>query len=1024
MAVSFRGAAPIRLRQYRLALACTGEYGQAKGGTVESVLASMNTALNRVNQVFQMETAIRLQLIENNDQLIFLDAQNDPYTQPRNAAFTINQNITVLNETLGGFTGYDVGHVFTLGCDDSVAGTAARSSACTLNKGAGITCHFTDNVEFIAIEVMAHEIGHQFGCFHTWNNCPNFADQYAPADAYEPGSGSTIMSYAGACGSANNITNQADDYYHAGSLEDFIAFSRQGEGATCGTLVGMENNRPEVVLPYSDGFFIPRSTFFELEAIGSDPDGGPITYCWEQYDTGPSGPPGSPEGTAPLFRTFPPTESPLRVFPRLGKILSNNFDNTEVLPSYGRRLRFRCTVRDNHPEAGGVAWAQVEFRADSESGPFQVITPNTADISWTVGSYQEINWDVANTDNDRVNCQKVNILLSTNGGNSFPITLLEGTDNDGTAFITVPDAVSSQARIRIEAADNIFFDLSDRNFSIEAATAPGFALELAPQDFAPLCLPEPAIIDIQSSSILGFDSPISLELVGELPAGAFASFGQNTLNPGESTTLTLSFTEFLEEALNLEVQATAEGVDTALRNLQLTTVSNDFSDMALTSPEDGRSDIVLSSDFDWEPSADANTYDFQLASSASFTSNSIVESAEGLTESAFESAATLEDSELYFWRVRPVNECGPGPWLPAYVFQTAEVVCNGYTPTDLPINLPTAVNTKTSKLMVEDEGIIADVNISNLEIRFAPVNSLRITLVSPAGTEAVVYNRACLNTNQVELTLDDEAPEDIPCPPTDFQLAQPDNPLSVFDGESTAGEWQLRVEVVASGFTSGSIRSWQLDFCAAGGGFAPPTLLTNEPLAVPPGEGTTITPDFLEAQDESANATQLTYTILSPPAHGILTRWSLGDTLGQGDKFSQATINTFNLGYIHDGSDTQSDSFTFFVENGFGGFTPGQAFTIIIDEDAMVSTEEAAPANSLRLFPNPAREELNLQFERPVSGPVTLRLLSLQGREVRQQRFDESGSMRLNLSGLPAGIYLVQVQTAKVMFTEKVMVGR
>ena len=183
--------------------------------------------------------------------------------------------------------------------------------------------------------------------------------------------------------------------------------------------------------------------------------------------------------------------------------MSNNYDNQEVLPTYDRELTFRCTVRDNNDEAGGAVWEELTFRADETAGPFLVTTPNTADITWNVGDYQEVIWDVANTTNPRVNCNYVNILLSTDGGFTYPYMLVENTANDGSAFVSVPDAISTDARIRVEAANNIFFDISNANFAIEAAAAPGYALDVTPSSVPLYCLPtDPLAFDISTTSCL------------------------------------------------------------------------------------------------------------------------------------------------------------------------------------------------------------------------------------------------------------------------------------------------------------------------------------------------------------------------------------------------------------------------------------------------------------------------------------------------------------------------------------------
>lgn len=1011
----------ITLRTFKLALACTGEYSQYHGGTKELVMAELVRVVNRLTQIFERDLAIRAELIDNNDDIIFLNGATDNLSNGE-TGLLLAENGPVINPIVG-INSYDYGHVLNIHNTGSY-GVALLASVCQVEiKAAGVSGFSAPEGDPFVISIVAHEMGHQFGANHTMSSCHNISS----GTAFEPGSGSTILSYAGICGGGNNVQFFTSDYFHVASLQEIFNYTRNATGNTCPEKTLTTNTEPTVTIPLQGGFFIPTGTPFELVAEATDAEGDALTYCWEQYDLGPLNTGlGTPEGDAPSFRSFPPTEDPMRVFPKLEKILDNNYDKTEVLPTYGRNLTFRCTVRDNNPQGGAAVWSQIRFHVDSTSGPFEVLAPNTFADLWIVGANTEIRWDVANTTNDIVGCQSVNIKLSLDGGYTYPITLLENTENDGSAFITVPDAETTQARVRIEAANSIFFDVSNQNFVIEAATEPGYALNLSPNDIAPHCLLDPAVIEIQTVSILGFDEPISLELIGDLPDGASYSFSQNPVNPSESTTLTITFENFFEETLDLQVQAVTASLDTAYRQLQLTTVSNDFSSMALVEPADGRDDIQLQTGFSWLGTEDANSYDFELSTNATFT-GPLVESAYGLTTTEYYPENFFDNNQRFFWRVRPVNECGPGPWLTPFVFQTISVDCaDSGIASDLPVNLPNQATTRTSSVFVNTDGTISDLNVKNLEVEFNPVRSLRITLVSPAGTRAILFNRNCFtNTGDIELSFDDEAPEDIPCPPTGFVPAQPEEPLSVFDGESSLGQWTLEVRIVETGFGVGTVKNWQLEFCAAAP-TTPPILLTNEVLRVPPGQANTITDNFLKAEDDAAGPDQLTFTLLQPPAHGQLYRWSMDEVLATGSLFTQSTINTFNLVYVHDGSDTQEDHFTFIVDDGQGGFIPTQTFNIVIDENAVVSTGEATPANSIRLFPNPAQDQVTIGFQRAIGGETVVQLLTLQGQAVQQRRFPEAGrqQLQLNTAGLPAGIYFVNVQTEEGIFTEKLVIQR
>ncbi|MBX2870818.1 MAG: T9SS type A sorting domain-containing protein [Saprospiraceae bacterium] len=998
----------LSLRTYNLALACTGEYAQAKGGTVELVLATMNTAVNRVNLIFEQEVAIRLLIIDRNDELIFLDPATDPYLDARNGTQLLTQNTAIINARIG-FGTYDIGHVFTRGCDNGLAGVANPSSVCQSNKGAGVTCHFTNDVERIAVDVMAHEIGHQFSCGHSWNNCPNSASQRSPENAFEPGSGSTIMSYAGLCGS-NNVQPNADPYYNIGSLEDFIKFSREDGGNNCPTITETGNHLPTITDEYEDGFTIPINTPFRLSANAADEDGDMLTYCWEQFDTGPFGQLGSPTGDAPLFRSYPPVEDSTRYFPNLGALLNNATLDVEVLPAYSRFLTFRCTARDNNPEAGGIAWTEVAFKSSDTAGPFLVTAPNTTSDSWTAGSSAEVFWDVANTDNEIVNCQKVNIYLSTDGGLTYPTLLLAETANDGQAFVTVPDVTTTDARVMVAAANNIFFDISNRDFTIEAGQSPTFTLSIDPLASLNLCPPTDVSIQIDAFPTAGFSGPITLEVVGDLPANTTASFSQNPIDVNQSSQLELSLQDFSEGTFDFLIKAYS-GTDTIYRDVRISTVSNDFSDLALMSPADGTRNIVLSTDFSWAASDNADTYGIEIATSPVFAPETIILQENDISGSTYSPSIQFDDNQLYFWRIKPRNVCGDGPFSAPFAFQTSTAACVEIMSTGDPVILPgSGLPTRELQINVPDGGTISDLNIPRIRGSFQPVNSLRFTVISPNNTAVVLFDQNCGNTTNIDIGFDSDAPLPIQCAPDDNLIFQPVESLDVFDGEDAQGDWTLKVEVVESGFGGGGrIEDWVLEYCAS---LNPslPAVLTNDTLFVPPSQFNIITRSKLEIQDPDQSSLELAYTIITPPAYGNVL--FDGVPLNVGDQFLQAHINDNRIVYEHDGTDIVFDQFTFIVEDGTGGWLPTQAFQIKIDENAVVGTVDPIHTAQIRVFPNPADDQVQVVFEEPWEDRIQLDLVNLQGQVLhRQVGVPLSQNFQFDVRTYPAGVYFLQLRS-------------
>ncbi|HEX8117522.1 MAG TPA: M12 family metallo-peptidase, partial [Pyrinomonadaceae bacterium] len=313
------------------------------------------------------------------------------------------------------------------------------------------------------VDYVAHEMGHQFGANHTFNatteSCHNNRN---PTTAYEPGSGSTIMGYAGICG-PSDLQRNSDSYFHVASLEEILDYVTSEEVRAVPRLT-RTNNRPPAVVA-GQRFVVPKGTPFRLDAVGTDADGDVVTFDWEQFDLGKESPPDDDGDEArPIFRSFNPSKAAARFFPLLESLTAGRLPPGEALPARTRQMSFRVTGRDNRSGGGGVSVADATVSVITDSGPFVVNGPAAA-AAWTVGTRQAVAWSVAGTSAAPVNCGRVRVSLSTDGGKTFTV-LVPSTPNTGSAAVTVPNTPTERARVMVEAVDNAFFNLSPGDFRV------------------------------------------------------------------------------------------------------------------------------------------------------------------------------------------------------------------------------------------------------------------------------------------------------------------------------------------------------------------------------------------------------------------------------------------------------------------------------------------------------------------------------------------------------------------------------
>ena len=459
--------APSILRVYRLALAANSYYVDAvydknlPASRFDQAAAAMTRTVNRVNEIYESEHGIQLIFVDNEAKLIYTDANSDPYravNSDATAALAVNQKN--LDLVLGN-SNYDIGHLFTT----QTQGLASVGSVCNENyKAQGVTGISNPTGDAFDVDYVSHEMGHQFGANHTFNStsgaCKGNRFQYT---AFEPGSGSTIMGYAGPglC-DPYSVQDHSDAYFHIASLIEIQAYIKDttpGSGGSCPTLKPLSFAPPSAVVLRA--YTIPKDTPFVLSANSASAD---YILSWEEFDLGDPAPPDNENGpnatVHPLFRSRSPGHTAVRYFPDFPNLMAaqGSSDLGEALPMLDQVMKFRLIARNNH---GSFAYSEMNVRVDADSGPFRII-PTSNGKTWQKGSVHNIKWDVANSDSSPVRCTRLVLQLVVDEDQSKIVTLAQGVPNSGSYALTIPDStpITNRARLILKSEDNVFLAVS------------------------------------------------------------------------------------------------------------------------------------------------------------------------------------------------------------------------------------------------------------------------------------------------------------------------------------------------------------------------------------------------------------------------------------------------------------------------------------------------------------------------------------------------------------------------------------
>ncbi|TXF88938.1 T9SS type A sorting domain-containing protein [Neolewinella aurantiaca] len=967
------------LRQYRVAITATPQYSNYHGaftgiqsGLIQSAIV---TTVNRINQIYTQELSIRLQLIAENDKLYFYDEATSPFSSNL-VADLVNENIAVQEDRIP-LADFDLGHVYTKGINNGRA--FPRASCVDALKSGGATSRVDPIGDPFTIDYVAHEMGHQFGAFHTQNNLCN----YSADSGMEPGSGSTIMGYAGIC--FPNVQLASDDYFHGRSIEEITNFTENPfTGGICAEEIDNSLFNPQVgSVPDRT---IPQGTPFRL--TGQASGAGRISYNWEQYDPElGTMPPQADNKEGPLFRSFPPSADPHRYFPVFSAVLNNTDPEWETLPEVGREMNFRLTVNHSTAAYGCAGEEDVKITVDDDFGPFVVSDP--ADTNqWSIGQIAQIQWEVAGTDSPVFTSPKVDVLISTDNGQTF-IPLAPGLPNNGLAEVRVPQTETDSARIMVRSSGNYFYNVSPQPFRIIDSVGPP-SLSIAPVSPAAIgdCFSatDEVTFDFLLTGAGGATDSLEMTVTG-LPEELTASFHPTTPRPGGRVRLTVS--GMSDQSLGV-YEGLVSGVSADGTVSQVISITK-YSGEPDRGPElNGPSGLLP----DIRPtlrvrSSMTDLYQFQVSEQSDFSTLLYDESTD---QPFFTLPAYLSPDSRYFWRARTRDAnggCGISKWTSSeFITGDCPVFSTASSPATISTGPP--IQSVEMTLDISRFGEITDLDLVMLDLEHSYLNDVEVDLESPSGVIVPIFDRSCGGNDDILLNFDDEAgAAELFCPPVapDAFVRPPSTPLAAYDGDQLRGSWTLHVRDRANQ-DGGQLNGFSIKAC-----------LFQEALPV----------------------TWLSFTATGRKAD-ILLEWSTeSETANDGFYLERAPAaeptNWEEIGFVGAGNDYSFVDIT---------ALPGTDYYFRLrqtDQDGRVSYSEIrsarigqAATDGLHLFPNPTADRVRYRWTTP-EGLRSDRLYSLtdsQGRLLQEGQLHASGGS-LSISTLPAGVYFLRVTGLKAM---------
>lgn len=800
------------LRVFRLAVAATAEYSQfhltRKGIAAtateavkkEAVLAAINTTITRVNAIYERDVALTMQLVANNDKIIFFDAEKDGLTNDKPDDL-ISESQTVIDNNIG-FNNYDIGHTFST----EGGGLAQLKSVCTQLKARGITGTTQPIGDAYDVDFVTHEIGHQFGATHTFNstsgNCSGANKN--ETTAVEPGSGSTIMAYAGLC-APQNLQSNSDPYFHLVSIQQIRANITSGY-ATCATQI-VTNNKPPVISSLSN-YIIPTGTPFCLDAVATDENNDNLTYTWEQLDRElGTFPLDSSAAQGPMFRSVKPSTSSKRFFPNLDAILSGKLKDTkkfEVLPFVEREMKFAVNVRDNNSSGGQTASAETTVTFSGNAGPFKITSQNNA-TTWKSSSIQQITWNVANTNQAPINTQKVTILFSSDGGQTFTQTLASNVPNTGSYKIAAPITPTTKGRIKIQAANNIYFDINDAAITVESSNFDFVFTERNKE----ICSPNSVTYSFNYQPNNSFSEEVTFSTLS-IPQGTMASFSPQKITSAGTVQLTLSNITTTNIGKHfIEIKATSSlKTNTSVAYLKVN--SNVIDAPTLVSPTNNSLGIYPFTPFVWNETKNTDSYTVDFSTDANFKTIEISKTVESTTINI----STLQPNTTYYWRVKSINFCGESSYSKVRSFKTVPKACETLSSGSINKSIPDNTTTGIKRTLKANKNVYIDAIEVTVNISHNYVGDVTLKLINPQGKEILLAaNLGGDGKGYTNTIFDDSAAKSIFTAVAPFTgTFKPQESIIQSELNQSKGNWQLKI-VDSGAQDTGILESWSISFC-------------------------------------------------------------------------------------------------------------------------------------------------------------------------------------------------------------------